>query len=223
MSDRIVTGMVISSMPMNEYDRRLELLTGSFGRISVFARGARKLSSDLVSSSRVFAFGQFELFQGRSSYTLKSAKISNYFTELSDDIDLLCYGQYFLEVARYFSRENVEATDLLKLVYVALRTLPKGIIRYKLVRAVFEMKALELNGICPSEDDILRPDSRFSSGSNLSQSAAYAVKYVLSSPVEKLYTFTLTESVEQEFCAVASHLMNILVDRKFHALDYLEL
>ena len=62
-----VRGMVISVMPIGEYDRRLEILTDTLGRISAFARGARKPSSALVSASRVFAFGEFELYEGRSA------------------------------------------------------------------------------------------------------------------------------------------------------------
>ena len=65
MNTITVRGMVLSSMPIGEYDRRLEILTDSLGRISAFARGARKPSSALVSASRVFAFGEFDLYEGR--------------------------------------------------------------------------------------------------------------------------------------------------------------
>ncbi|MBQ1286000.1 MAG: recombination protein O N-terminal domain-containing protein, partial [Lachnospiraceae bacterium] len=68
----MVRGMVISSMPIGEYDRRLEILTDSMGRISAFARGARKPSSPLVSISRVFAFGEFDLYEGRNSYSVNA-------------------------------------------------------------------------------------------------------------------------------------------------------
>lgn len=207
--------MVISSMPIGEYDRRLEILTDSMGRISAFARGARKPSSPLVSISRVFAFGEFELYEGRSSYSVNSAKISNYFEELTKDVEKTYYGFYFLELASYFTREGLDATETLKLIYQSLRALNVESLSLPLVRAIYEIKTLEINGLCP-EIELIR--ERY----ELGQSALYAIDFVKRTPIEKLYTFKLTPEVEQEFAKVAQLLLGRFTDKKFHSLEMLE-
>ena len=222
MNNLMVTGMVISSMPIGEYDRRLEILTDEYGRISAFAKGARKPQSALVSSSRLFAFGQFELFRGKSSYSVNSAKISNYFTELSEDIELTFYGSYFLEIAQYFTRENVEAKETLKLLYQSLRALSHESFDNRLVRAVYEIKMLVINGLCPTVDRVLKGEGQFAFGSNMSESCAYAFQYVFASPVEKLFTFRLTDDVLKEFCSLSKALLAMTVDKKFNSINLLE-
>lgn len=214
MNTITVRGIVLSVMPIGEYDRRLEILTDSLGRISAFARGARKPSSALVSASRVFAFGEFDLYEGRSAYSVNAARITNYFEELSADVALTYYGFYFLEFTSFFTREGLDASGTLKLLYQSLRALSVKSLDNRLVRAVFELKMLELNGICPPVTDLRK-------WNDLDQSTFYAVDFVKRSPVEKLYTFTLSEPVMKEFIDLTGRLVHRSVDKPFKSLEVL--
>jgi DNA repair protein RecO (recombination protein O) len=205
-----MTGMVIKVSPVGEMDKRLVILTRERGKITAFARGARRPGSPFMGVSRPFAFGQFSLYEGRDSYTLRSTEITNYFEALSLDVEGTCYGSYFLELADYYARENMDGTGLLKLLYQSIRALLKPALKNELVQRIFELKAMVLNGEyteappCPVSD-----------------SASYAWEYVIASPAEHLYTFTLTDPVLEEFVRCVEINKKRYVDREFHSLEIL--
>jgi len=206
-----LTGMVIKSTPVGEYDKRLVLLTRERGKITAFARGAKRPGNALMGPSRPFAFGHFKLLEGREAYNLQSAEITQYFEELVMDMEGACYGQYFLEFGDYYSRENLDGTFMLFLIYQSLRALLKPSIPNRLVQRIFELKAMVISG-----EYTEHPPRQ------VSDSANYAWEYVLASPIEKLYTFVLTEQVLEEFGQCVEINKKKYVDREFHSLEILK-
>ena len=108
-----LTGLVLSSSDVGEFDKRLVILTKEAGRITAFAKGARRPNNPLVAACSPFCFGVFDAFEGRNSYHISKANISNYFRDLVLDYDKVCLGSYFLEVADFLSVEGMDETDWL--------------------------------------------------------------------------------------------------------------
>ena len=78
MDSIVLTGMIIKTSDVGESDRRVVILTKERGKITAFARGAKRPKSTLVSATRLFVFGEFTLVEGSKSYSLIKADISRY-------------------------------------------------------------------------------------------------------------------------------------------------
>ena len=152
----ILHGIVLSSMPVGEYDRRLSILTKERGRISAFARGAQRPKSALVAAAQPFVTGAFTVVDGRSSYTMIRAEVNEYFTDLRGDLAKTCYACYFCELAEYSTEENLDESEALSLLYAALRALVRGDMALPLVRVVFEMKMTYVRGEGPQVNECVR-------------------------------------------------------------------
>ena len=151
-----VTGMVLSAIPIGDYDKRITILTRERGKIAAFVRGARRSGNQMMAAANPFAFGQFEVYHGKSTYTAVRAEIQNYFRELSQDYDMVCLGSYFLEVAGYYAQENTGEGERLKLLYQTLRAMESGRFDRGLIRDVYELKTLAINGEYPNVFSCLR-------------------------------------------------------------------
>lgn len=238
-----LTGMVLSAAPVGEYDKRIVLLTKERGKISAFARGARRPNSQLAAASNPFSFGQFETYEGRSSYTVVKADISNYFRELAMDIEGACYGFYFMEMADYYSRENVDGLHMLKLLYQSLRALESQSLDNRLVRRIFELRMLAVNGEYPNVFTCLKCGNEkalryfhVKSGGTLCEdcgrqmtqtkllnnSTLYTLQYIITVKIEKLYTFKVSDEVLNDLEQIMEEYMAFYIDKKFHALQVLE-
>lgn len=249
----VASGMVLQAAPIGEYDKRIVILTKELGKVTAFARGARRTGSTLMAATNPFVFGEFELYQGRSTYYVRKASVANYFRSLAADYATACYGFYFLELAEYFSvpvdapggmpapdAGNGPGKQLLQLLYLSLRALEKDSLDNRLVRVVFELRVLLLNGTypdvfecraCGGREDLVLFDlenagvlcaecaKKEGAGRSwfLSPSTVYTVQYILSSPLEKLYTFLVTDEVLAELERLTSDFYRVYIGHPFKA------
>ena len=202
-------GMISKAIPVGEFDKRAELLTMDRGKLSFFARGARRMGNAFTGITMPFCYGKFTLYEGRGSYSLHSASISNYFEEIYADMEKTCYGTYFLEMASYYAREYSRDPDILKLVYVSLLALSRESIPHELVRRIFELRLMSSQGECSHEPQ--EPYGR----------CAYTWNFIRSASYDKLYSFTVTDEIYVALSGAVDKLLAENIDRPIHSLEVL--
>jgi DNA repair protein RecO (recombination protein O) len=238
-----VMGMVLSAATIGEYDKRVVLLTKERGKISAFARGARRPKSPLSASTEPFTFGEFYVYRGRDSYTVEQVEVKNYFPEIRKDLNHLYMALYFCELAGYFTREGIEATEELNLLYLSLRALFVPSIPENLVRYIYEFRMLAIEGEAPRIFSCIKCGKAEKlhhfyvqeagivcdcccggkTGITISETAVYTLQRILSSPLATLYTFTVSEPVLLELQRVVSRYLDAHTDKKFKTLSVLDL
>lgn len=209
---KLVRGIVIKHSPVGEYDYAVNIFTAEAGRISAFAKGARKPGSKLSGCVEPFCFGTFKLFVGRSSYTIIEADIDNYFEGFRQDFEASLYGSILLEIADYYTRENAEDKELLNLLYISLKALLNKNIPNRLVKCIYILRALLIEGEYPGI-----PGRQLLSGS-----AIHAMEYISSSELTRLYTFNVGEDVLCELESVTADYVSRFIDRPIKSMEMLE-
>lgn len=232
--------------PMKEYDKRVEILTRERGRISAFAQGARKVNSALSACSIPFTFGEFTVYEGRESYNLKAGTIQKFFGDIAQDYDMTCYASYFAEMARHFTRENMDASNELLLLYITLSAMQNQKIPFSLVRVIYEMRMMMIQGQgielfqclecgktgcnkvyfqagglvceeCASKEKELKNSYPFV----LSHDALYTLQFILTTPLEKLYSFRVTQEIQKELERFMKAYLGRFLPRTFKTLAFL--
>ena len=120
-----------------DFDKRIRFSQRNEGKSQPLQGAQDVQTASLWQEAIHFSFGEFELFEGKSAYSLSKVTISNYFRELTQDLEAVYTGFYFLEFCGYFCQENNDEKDMLKLLYQSLRALESPAYKNELVRAVF--------------------------------------------------------------------------------------
>jgi DNA repair protein RecO (recombination protein O) len=163
---------------------------------------------------------------------------------LADDYEAAYYGMYFCELADYYTVEYLEAAQILKLLYKTLSVLSGNRIPRELIRYIFELKLLQLNGEAPfvsccskckaplegggffslSHRGLLCFDcgKQASAEWRLEPSTVYTLQFITCTPVEKLYTFLVKEEVLQDLRKISKYYFLPNLDKNMKSLAVLE-
>lgn len=214
MTNNIIklNGIIIKETDYKEFDKLLTILTKEKGKINAYAFNIRKSNSKSIGKARLFTLGTFELIESKDGYSLQNVILKEDFDDLAKDYENLCYASYFIELADYFSFENIDSSDIIDLLYFAIKALIKGVVDKKLIRRVYELKMLKYQGEYKDSDSLLDKD----------KTLKYTWDFVITSLPQKLFTFKLSDDIYRKFESEVDIEMRDKVNKKFKSLSMID-
>lgn len=145
-------GLVIREIKVGEYDKIITLITPTEGQISVTAKGASSSKSKLIACTKLFTYGNYEIYKKGDLRYLREGAIIEPFFALSVDIERMALASYLCEIAGEVSGEGESSYDILRITLNALFAISRGLRPLSLIKAVYELRTAGYSGFTPSLD-----------------------------------------------------------------------
>lgn len=235
------SGVVLKEQSINENDKLVTLLTLSNGVVRAFARGAKSPKNRKNAGTQLFCYCDFVLYYGKNVYCVEEAIPKKTFFELRNDIKALALAQYFCELMQELAPREENSEEYLKLILNTDYLLMSGKKEPELLKPIFELRLLSISGYMPSvvscggcgeyETQTMYFDT-FGGGlycekcgegtyyAPLSLSAVAAMRHVVFSDENKIYSFSLTGKSRDEFEeTIERYLLNVTM-RNYKTLEF---
>jgi DNA repair protein RecO (recombination protein O) len=211
-------GIVLKEYEAGESDKRLVLLCKEHGRLTVYAKGARKPKSKFLAAAQLFTYADFVLASGRQFLSVTQADVIQSFYAVRADYDRLCHAHLLTEICEKTILEDISCDALLLLLLKSLMHLnkPAGL-PHAQIAAVFLFRFFMCYGITPQArvccvcNADLTADLYFCAEGlackacaaatphriPIESAAAAALRYILESDLPASFMFKTTDAILQ--------------------------
>lgn len=236
MANTKINGIVIAENNLGDYDKMLTILTPNYGKISCVAKGARKNQSALLAGTQLFCFGEYLVYKGTSTYHMNSCEIIEVFYNLRTDLDKLKYAIHINKIIQDVTEENENCYRILQLFLNTLYTISETDKNLDLILSVFKLRLLTILGFtpriqecvnCKEKDKLTKfsiKDNGFKcdacgrqdkSALDMSESTKNAIKYTITAPPKKLFSFNLKDEGLKEFELITKIYFNEKLEKEY--------
>lgn len=211
-----------------------------YGKISCVAKGARRPKSALLAGTQMFCFGEYLMFKGSQTYHINSVEPIEVFYNLRIDLDKLKYAVHINKIVQDVTHENQNCYRILQLLLNTLYTISETDKDLDMVLGVFKLRLLCLLGFtpqvmkcasCKEKEDLVYFSiknnglkckicgKQDTSTISISKSTLNAIKYTVTAPPKKLYSFQLKEEALEEFKLVTKLYFNEKLEKEYKLED----
>ena len=144
-----VEGIVLKETLYSETSKVIQVLTKEFGLVSMIAKGALSMKSNLRSLTIPFLYGKFDISYKKDKLSiLKSGKIIKLYGSGSNSLKLYAYMSYLSELTFNVLKENND-NEIFNILKEGLDKIYDGF-DPEVIKNIIEFKYLEYLGITPN-------------------------------------------------------------------------
>lgn len=238
MSYEKSNGIIIKQSDFGEGDRMLSVFTESFGIIKAVGRGAGKTKGGASSSSQFLCYGEFQFFCGGEVWNINSFIPKEDFAPLQYDIKKLSLATYFSELSYLLLDYKNTDKAMLRLLLNTLYALAYKDIDERVIKLVFEIKSLSLNGFMPRVYDCIFCGEKQISAFDVKHSGTVCkacehetsikieelslsyLRFILSCEQKKMFSLPLPDEVIAELSYISERYLKNHIDANIKSLDY---
>lgn len=202
-------GVVLKRKDFGEADRILTIFTLHKGKLTVLARGVRKITSRRAGNVELLNRSSIFLHPGRNFYILTEAESLDTYNKLKEDLNLSTVAFHIIELVDRLTAENQENRTVYEDLLEVLKRLCKKP-RQLLIRA-FEAKILSKLGFWSTEE-----------AKNISPKVASLLKSIEYSSWDEIEKMKIEEKEALELERILRYYLERVIEGKLKSREILK-
>lgn len=240
MANMKINGIILSENNLGDFDKMLTMLTPGVGKISCVAKGARRPKSALLAGTQIFCFGEYLMYKGSNTYHINSVEPIEIFYKIRTDLEKLKYAVHINKIIQDVTHENQNCYNILQLLLNTLYTISETDKNLDLVLSVFKLRLLSIMGFTPNVQKCVNCGETenihgFSIKDNgvkckacgkqdtsliqMSESTSNAIKYTVTAPAKKIYSFNIKAESLEEFKLITKLYFDDKLEKEYKLED----
>ena len=233
--------IVLKEIPCKEEDKIIVVFSREYGKISIYAKGARKTKSAYLAGTQMLTYSDFLIYKKDNLSNLSKIDLIDSFLDIKNDYEKLYLAMYFAEIIDALIIEDMPQKDLFDFFLESLNKLKKSK-DISLMKSIFELRAIAIAGYMPnvltcsecgkeldedcyfiSKDDGITCTScnTKKNGIKISKTTLYTLKYIFYMTNDKVYSFNVDDKYKKELKKVSEDYKNLMIDKPLKSEKFL--